>query len=122
MGEGLAYDRCQVAVLTGIGAGDHLGDYYIEQPEQLFTVWRTLVDVVLPGGAAVLNAADPQLVEMAELCDGEVIYFARARIFAVIDGHLAAGGRAVPAGRRPDCAGAGPRAAPDAGRGRRYCR
>ena len=94
LGEGLAYDRCQVAVLTGIGAGDHLGDYYIEQPEQLFTVWRTLVDVVLPGGAAVLNAADPQLVEMAELCDGEVIYFARARN-AVIDGHLAAGGRAV---------------------------
>ena len=93
--EGLVYDRCQVAVITGIGEGDHLGEYDIHEPEQLFTVLRTLVDVVLPGGAAVLNAADPQLVEMAELCDGEVIYFARDPDLPVIRQHLAAGGRAV---------------------------
>lgn len=93
--EGLVYDRCQVAVITGIGEGDHLGEYDIHEPEQLFTVLRTLVDVVLPDGAAVLNAADPQLVEMAELCDGEVIYFARDPELPVIRQHLAAGGRAV---------------------------
>jgi cyanophycin synthetase len=39
-------------------------------------VLRTQVDVVLPNGTAVLNAADPQVVEMAELCDGKVIFYA----------------------------------------------
>jgi cyanophycin synthetase len=34
------------------------------------------VDVVWPEGAAVLNAADPMVAKMAELCDGEVIFFA----------------------------------------------
>ena len=35
---------------------------------------RTQVDVVLDSGASVLNAADEQVVEMAELSDGEVIF------------------------------------------------
>jgi cyanophycin synthetase len=39
--------------------------------DKLYNVLRTQVDVVLPSGAAVLNAADPQVVEMADLCDGE---------------------------------------------------
>jgi cyanophycin synthetase len=38
---------------------------------------RTQVDVVLPNGAAVLNADDPLVAKMAELCDGEVIFFSR---------------------------------------------
>jgi cyanophycin synthetase len=76
LGEGLAYDRCQIGVITNVDASTHFGRYYIETPEQVFTILRTQVDLVLPGGAAVLNAGHPMLVDMAPLCDGEVIFFA----------------------------------------------
>ena len=46
--EGLGFDRCDVAVVTNIGEGDHLGLDDIETPEDLARVKRTIVDVVLP--------------------------------------------------------------------------
>ena len=95
LGEGLAYDRCQVGVVTNIEPTQHYGRYYIETPEQVYNVLRTQVDLVLPKGAAVLNAREPMLVEMAVLCDGEVIYFALdAELPAIIE-HRAQGKRAV---------------------------
>jgi len=95
LGHGLAYDRCQVGVVTRIEPVRHFGRYYIEQPEQVFQVLRTQIDVVLPDGAAVLNAADPMAVEMAPLCDGEVILFATDPALPVIVEHRSRGGRAV---------------------------
>ena len=95
LGEGLAYDRCQVGVITNIEPARHYGRYYIETPEQVYNVLRTQVDLVLPKGAAVLNAREPMLVEMAELCDGEVIYFALDAELPAITEHRAQGGRAV---------------------------
>ena len=67
----------------------------IETPEQVFTVLRTQVDLVLPGGAAVLNAGHPMLVEMAALCDGEVIFFATDPEQPALVNHRALGKRAV---------------------------
>jgi cyanophycin synthetase len=95
LGEGLAYDRCQVGVVTDIDPAKHYGDFYIETPEQLFNVFRTQVDVVLPDGVAVLNGNDPLVAEMASLCDGEVIFFGADPEAAVIREHLAQGKRAV---------------------------
>ena len=95
LSEGLGYDRCQVGVVTHINPEKHFGEYYIETPEQVFNVLRTQVDVVLPDGVAVLNAGDPLVVEMAELCDGEVIFFARDPALPVIAAHREQGGRAV---------------------------
>ena len=57
--EGLGFDRCQVAVVTNIGAGDHLGLNYITTVEDLAVLKRVIVQNVAPGGSAVLNAADP---------------------------------------------------------------
>src|SRR5207248_6203507 len=57
--EGLGFDSCDVAVVTNIGAGDHLGLRGIETPDELARVKRTVVAAVGPGGAAVLNADDP---------------------------------------------------------------
>lgn len=95
LGQGLAYDRCQVGVVTGIEPGQHYGRFYIENAKQVFKVFRSQVDVVLPNGVAVLNAADPMVVEMAPLCDGEVIFFAVDAGLQVVQEHLAGGGRAV---------------------------
>jgi len=95
LGQGLAYDRCQVAVVTGIEPSRHFGRFYIEKSEQVFQVFRSQVDVVLPDGVAVLNAADPMVTEMAPLCDGEVVFFAVEADLPVLREHLAGGGRAV---------------------------
>ena len=93
--EGLAYDRSQVAVVTNIDADARLPEYYIETTEQMFNVLRTVVDVVMQDGTAVLNAADPLAVDMAPLCDGEVIFFALQGDNPVVVRHLAEGKRAV---------------------------
>ncbi|MBL8303295.1 MAG: cyanophycin synthetase, partial [Ideonella sp.] len=57
--EGLGFDRCSVAVVTNIGAGDHLGLNYITTVDDLAVLKRVIVQNVAPGGHAVLNAADP---------------------------------------------------------------
>ena len=95
LGEGLAYDRCQVGVVTNVDIDHHTGRFYIETPEQVFNVLRTQIDLVLPRGVAVLNAGEPMLVEMAALCDGEVIYFALDPELPVIVEHREQGKRAV---------------------------
>jgi len=95
LSEGLAYDRCQVGVVTNIDEPDHLGDYYVEDIDRMYNVLRTQVDVVLEDGVAVLNARDERVVEMAELCDGDVIFFGLSSDLPAIASHRAAGKRAV---------------------------
>ena len=73
---GLGFDRCDVAVVTNIGEGDHLGLADIETLEKLAKVKRCIVDVVPPEGYAVLKADDPHVAAMAEYCLGTVIFFA----------------------------------------------
>lgn len=93
--EGLGVDRCDVAVVTNIGEADHLGSAYINTPEQMFTVKRTPVDVVLPTGTAVLKADDPLVADMAALSAGGVIFFAQDEHHAKVVEHRAAGRRAA---------------------------
>lgn len=102
--EGLAFDRCQVAVVTNIGAGDHLGLNYITTLEDLAVLKRVIVQNVADGGMAVLNAADPAVAAMAEVTRGDVTFFAQdvgnplmsmhraqgRRVVFVEDGHLVA--------------------------------
>ncbi|MBV8555413.1 MAG: cyanophycin synthetase [Planctomycetaceae bacterium] len=93
--EGLGCDKCDVAVVTNIGEGDHLGLSGIETLEKLALVKRTIVDVVLPNGSAVLKADDPLVAEMAPKCPGSVIFFCRDGEHAVVREARARGGRAV---------------------------
>jgi len=93
--EGLGFDRCQVAVVTNIGAGDHLGMNFIHTAEQLASVKQVLVQNVAKTGYAVLNAADPLVVNMAPVCPGQVIYFALDRHHPVLSTHRAQGKRCV---------------------------
>ena len=106
LNEGLAYDSCQVGVITNIDPEHHFGRHGIETLKQIYTVLRSQVDMVtptaaaiddvekdikLPVGAAVLNANDEMLVEMSELCHGEVIYFSIEPELPVIKQHCASG-------------------------------
>ena len=92
--EGLGFDRCDVAIVTNIGMGDHLGLNYINTVEDLAKVKQIIVRNVAPTGMAVLNGADPHTVRMAAACPGAVTYFA-AELNAVMAEHMAQGGRVV---------------------------
>lgn len=93
--EGLAFDRCNVAVVTNIGMGDHLGLSFISTVEDLAVVKRVVVQNVAPDGVAVLNAADPMTVKMADSCPGTVAFFAHDPHNSVLATHRAQGRRAV---------------------------
>jgi cyanophycin synthetase len=93
--EGLAFDRCNVAVVTNIGMGDHLGLSYISTVEDLAVVKRVIVENVARDGVAVLNAADPAVARMAESCPGSVTFFAGDRHHPVMAAHRAQGKRVV---------------------------
>jgi cyanophycin synthetase len=98
--EGLAYDRCQVGVVLNIDPKANFPQYAIYDEDQVFSVVRTQIDVVLPNGIGVLNADDPMIVQMAELCDGEVIFFSENPDSDVVKTHLQNGGRVVLIGKQ----------------------
>jgi cyanophycin synthetase len=93
--EGLGFDRCQVAVVTNIGAGDHLGLNYITTVEDLAVLKRVIVQNVAASGYAVLNAADPIVAAMAQSCTGGIVFFAADRRHPAMATHHAQGRRVV---------------------------
>lgn len=95
LNQGLAYNRCKVGVLTNIDPTVFMPESAIVEEKHLFNVYRTQVDVVLSNGSTVLNAEDPMIVEISELSDGEVIFFALDATHPVIEKHLGKGGKAV---------------------------
>lgn len=93
--EGLAFDRCHVAVVTNIGMGDHLGLNYISTVEDLAVLKRVIVQNVATSGTAVLNATDPLVARMAVNCPGEVIFFGLDTHHPIIATHRAQGKRVL---------------------------
>jgi cyanophycin synthetase len=93
--EGLAFDHCDVAVVTNIGQGDHLGLNEIYTPEQLAEVKQIIVGAVSADGCAVLNAADPLVVAMTETYQRDTIFFAIDSENEVIARHRFTGQRAI---------------------------
>jgi len=93
--EGLGFDLCDVAVVTNLGQGDHLGLAFIDSVEDLAVVKRVIVQAVAPHGTAVLNAMDGLVVRMADACRGSVLFFAMDPANPVLARHRARDGRAV---------------------------
>ena len=93
--EGLAFDACQVAVVTNIGSGDHLGLDHVNTIEELALVKRTVVRSIAENGVAILNASDLIVADMATDCKGSVIFFAMNKQLPQIISHQAKGERVV---------------------------
>jgi len=89
--EGLAFDRCDVAVVTNVGSGDHLGLNYITTVQDLAVLKRVIVQNVAHTGVAVLNATDPIVAAMASKCKGRVTFFAADKSHPVMATHRAQG-------------------------------
>ncbi|RZL99896.1 MAG: cyanophycin synthetase [Variovorax sp.] len=93
--DGLAYDRCQVGIVNDLDGFAGLEEFDITEGDQLVRVLRTQVDVVLPEGTAVLNAADPRVAALAPLCDGDAILYSEDERATALAAHREAGGRSV---------------------------
>ena len=120
--EGLAFDRCDVAVVTNLASGEHLarelwralpdgahrgsskepsqGSFLEVEPDEkervlLVKAIRAPVDVVLPEGCAVLNAEDPEVATMSTKCRGKIVYFARDAEAELVREHLDKGGQVI---------------------------
>ena len=94
--EGLGFDLCDVAVVTNIGEGDHLGLAEIDtleqaRPGQADGRRRRSP----PGHAASSRPTTRSSPRWPTHCPGSVIFFARTADDPVIAAHLASGGRAV---------------------------
>jgi cyanophycin synthetase len=92
--DGYPYDLCQVGLVSDLPQAD-LADHDITTPDQMRTLVRTQIDVVLPHGVGVLNADDETIAGLAELCNGEVLMYAQAFQNKAITEQLAQGRRAV---------------------------
>ena len=94
--EGCGFDECDVAVVTNIGTGDHLGLNEIDTPEKLAWVKGSIVFATRKNtGSAVLNAADPLVVDMERWARGPVVFFSRDPELPLLAQHLARGGLAA---------------------------
>ncbi|RZS54969.1 cyanophycin synthetase [Sphaerotilus mobilis] len=93
--DGLAYDRCQVGVVTDLDGAETLGAHDIASIDQMPRVLRTQIDVVLADGVGVLNVDHAEVAELARLCDGEVLLYASTSDNAALAVQRAQGGRSV---------------------------
>ncbi len=93
--EGLSFDQCDVAVITNIGDGDHLGSSGIDTVAQLAEVKGCIVGAVSSTGYAVLNATDPLVVATAIHYPRPIIFFGPDGQHPVIRAHRQAGGRVI---------------------------
>jgi len=85
--EGLGYKMADVGVVTNVQP-DHLGLKGINTIEQLAKVKSVVAEMVRKGGVTVLNADDPQCVNMAAYCRERIIYFSLRPSNPVILDHL----------------------------------
>lgn len=95
LNEGLAYERCEVGIITNIDWSEDLSSHAVLDEQERVMVYRTQMDVVLPTGMAVLNADDPRVIALAQFCDGQITLFSKHPKSEGIVAHLATGGRAV---------------------------
>jgi len=93
--QGLPYDRCSVGVVTDMDGIEDVAEFYIRDHDAMRNVIRSQVDVILPDGVAVLNAANDTVAGLAELCDGSVIFYAADEHNPILAAHRATGERVV---------------------------
>jgi cyanophycin synthetase len=96
--EGLGYDKCDCAIITGVDVDRHLGgEFDLSDGDKVFAVFRSPVDVVAPTGVAILNASDPLALAMKPLSRGGVILYSCDKDLEAVREHRQAGGRVVAA-------------------------
>ncbi len=91
---GLAFDYCDVGIITNI-TEDHLGQDGIEDLQDMAFIKSLVVETVIPGGVAVLNADDQIVTQIASRVKASILYFSTEPDNIIIKRHLGAGGKAL---------------------------
>lgn len=91
---GLGFDACDVGLVTNISE-DHLGQDGIETLEDLAYVKSLVLEMIRPGGAAVINADDKFAPLFAGRTRADIVYFSARESNMIVRRHLGLGGRAV---------------------------
>ncbi|OWR32800.1 cyanophycin synthetase [Saccharibacillus sp. O23] len=91
MREGLAFEWCDIGIVTNVSE-DHLGQDGIDTLEDLRKLKRVVPEVVLPEGVCVLNADDDGCTAMGSHTQGRVVYFSLREHNPVVQGTLDAKG------------------------------
>jgi cyanophycin synthetase len=91
---GLAFQHCDVAIVTNVAA-DHMGLGGINTLEQMAKVKAVLPETVLPHGYAILNADDDLVYKMREGLDCNIGLFSMDENNPRIKKHCAGGGLAT---------------------------
>ena len=92
--DGLAFDECDVAVITNI-TGDHLGQDGIKTIGEMAGVKSLIGEVVPKTGHLVLNADDEEVVKLVPRFRGKIIYFSMEENSPIVKKHLSEGGKAI---------------------------
>ncbi|RNC28677.1 MAG: Cyanophycin synthetase [Candidatus Dichloromethanomonas elyunquensis] len=91
---GLGYNYADVAIVTNV-TEDHLGQYGIEDIEDLTKVKSLVAEAVQKHSYVVLNAEDTNVAGMSKRTKGRIIYFSTKLQNRKVCEHLAIGGTAV---------------------------
>ena len=91
---GLAFDKCDVAIVTNVTA-DHMGLAGIQTLEQMARVKAVVPETVREDGFAILNAEDDLVYAMKETLDCNVALFSMDENNPRIKRHCKKGGYAV---------------------------
>jgi cyanophycin synthetase len=91
---GLAFQNCDVAVVTNISA-DHIGLGGIDSMEQMAKVKQVVPETVFPHGYAILNADDDLVYDMREGLKCNIAYFSMDENNPRIKKHCKEGGYAA---------------------------
>jgi UDP-N-acetylmuramyl tripeptide synthase len=90
---GLAVDRAEAALITNV-ASDHIGEFGVQDLEELADVKWVVTRALGADGVAVLNADDPRLVARSADAPFRVTWFSPDPANVVLAAHLRAGGTA----------------------------
>jgi cyanophycin synthetase len=90
---GLAFQNCEVAIVTNVAA-DHMGLSGIYTLEQMAKVKAVLPETVFPHGYAILNADDDLVYKMKDGLDCNVAFFSMDENNPRIKKHCSKGGLA----------------------------
>jgi len=91
---GLGYDYADVAVITNISE-DHLGQYGIDDIEDLTKVKSLVAEAVKRHSYVILNADNKHTVDIASKTRGQIIFFSTNFQNRTVCKHIALGGTAV---------------------------
>ena len=95
--QGIPYDLCSVGVVTDVDKTKFYPEQSIVEEKQIFSLYRTQVDVVIPeeNGVAVLNADDEFVITMAEIAPAEIMYYSKNCNNSVVQEFAKQSGRTV---------------------------